>query len=303
MRILARLARAAPLALSLAPLLAVAGCGTPPRPRAPAAASPFLAGDQYLYGSGEAAAVSRQAWNALADYAERARAGRRGVVLAAGATLAAPRFVPCGAKPPAAVFDVDETVLLNLGFEYDQLAAGRPGFDQQRWLRWEQGGVEAVAPVPGAREGLARLRALGITVIFNTNRSAANAGYTEQALDRAGLGPARHGETLFLMGDDEAGPAKDGRRARIAARYCVIALGGDQLGDFSDLFTAEADPAARRALTALPGIAGLWGRGWFALPNPVYGAGLKGGIDTIFPPAQRWTDPGAPTTGKGKGRG
>jgi hypothetical protein len=27
------------------------------------------------------------------------------------------------------------------------------------------------------------------------------------------------------------------------------------------------------------------------LPNPVYGTGLKGGVDDIFPPDARWTDP------------
>jgi hypothetical protein len=37
----------------------------------------------------------------------------------------------------------------------------------------------------------------------------------------------------------------------------------------------------------------LWGAGWFILPNPVYGTGLKGTIGDIFPPEKRWTDPAA----------
>src|SRR3546814_2418913 len=68
--------------------------------------------------------------------------------------------------------------------------------------------------------------------IVNTNRTAANAKGTEDTLRAAGLGEFRHGETLFLMGDAPDGASKDGRRARIAARWCVIAMGGDQLGDF-----------------------------------------------------------------------
>ena len=85
---------------------------------APASADP-PAGMQYLYGSGEAAAISAQAWQALAAYvADRTKVRPTdSVVLADGASLAAPRFVACGAKPYAAVFDVDETVMLNIRSE------------------------------------------------------------------------------------------------------------------------------------------------------------------------------------------
>ena len=38
------------------------------------------------------------------------------------------------------------------------------------------------------------------------------------------------------------GVYSDGRRATIAAKYCVVAMGGDQLGDFSDLFNAGLAP-------------------------------------------------------------
>ncbi len=248
------------------------------------------AGMQYLYASGEAAAVSIQAWNALVGYV-RAQRTPTSVVLAQGATLAAPTWTTCGTKPKAAVFDVDETVLLNLGFEYDA-ASGQPWSDA-RWQDWERTGIEQVAPVPGAREALATLRAMGVTVIFNTNRSAANVAQTQATIEAAGLGPARHGETLFLSGDDATGSKKDGRRATIAARYCVVAMGGDQLDDFSDLFNAGQTPAARRATVQSPAIAAKWGAGWFVLPNPVYGTALKGNRDDVFPPASRWT-PTAP---------
>ncbi|HXH14621.1 MAG TPA: HAD family acid phosphatase [Sphingomonas sp.] len=244
---------------------------------------------QYLYASGEGAAVSIQAWNTLVGYV-RAQRSPTSVILAQGATLAAPAWTSCGTKPKAAVFDVDETVLLNLGFEYDA-ASGQPWSDS-RWQDWERTGIKQVAPVPGAREALAALRALGVTIVFNSNRSAANAAPTEAAIIGAGLGPARHGETLFLSGDDATGSKKDGRRATIAARYCVVAMGGDQLGDFSDLFNAGQTPAARRAVVQSPAIAAKWGAGWFVLPNPVYGTALKGSRDEVFPPALHWAPTG-----------
>ena len=66
----------------------------------------------------------------------------------------------------------------------------------------------------------------------------------------------------------------------IAARYCVIAMGGDQLGDFSDLFNTIKSPAERRAATLDGPIAALWGQGWFVLPNPVYGSHEAEGADS-----------------------
>ncbi|CUS43782.1 MAG: HAD family acid phosphatase [Pseudomonadota bacterium] len=250
---------------------------------------------QYLYGSGEGSAISVQAWRGLTDYVT-AQVSKRpvdSVVLASNATLAAPSFVPCGKKPFAAVFDVDETVLLNLGFEYSDAVNPRP-YDEARWQAWEKTGADKVAAVPGAVQALTALRELGITVVFNTNRSAGNAAQTSAAIDSAGLGPAVHGDTLFLAGDDATGSKKDSRRAAIAAKYCVIAMGGDQLGDFSDLFNAGLAPMPRRGATLAAPVAAKWGAGWFVLPNPVYGSSLKGGFDDVFPADKRWAEP-APT--------
>jgi predicted secreted acid phosphatase len=280
--------------------LALAACTPVEMRRAPApraaggtAEPPQLRGMQYLYGSGEGAAISRQAWNALVDYVAAKAGGkdRDSVVLAADATLAAPRFVPCAGKPPAAVFDVDETVLLNLGAEADDLARGANRFDEARWDRFEKTGGGSVIAAPGAAEALARLRAMGLTVIFNTNRKVANAAESRAAIEGAGLGPAVHGETLFLSGDDATGSRKDARRALIASRFCVVAMAGDQLGDFSDLFRSTGSIGARRTTTGGAQIDRLWGRGWFVLPNPVYGPALAGGIDDIFPADKRWRDP------------
>lgn len=274
-------------------LASLAACATvPSTPVATATANP-PAGMQYLYGSGEGAAVSVQAWHALLTYVSTKVKARPAdsVVLAEGASLTAPTFVPCGNKPFAAVFDVDETVMLNTGFEYHDAMTGK-GYNPADWDAWEKTGDTAVGPVPGADDGIRALRAMGVTVIFNTNRSAANADATVRAIKAAGLGDAVHGQTLFLQGDDTTGGMKDGRRQRISERYCVIAMGGDQLGDFSDQFNLNSPaPGARRAATLAAPVSALWGNGWFVLPNPVYGSGLKGGFDDVFPADKRWALP------------
>ncbi|WP_267395296.1 MULTISPECIES: HAD family acid phosphatase [unclassified Sphingomonas] len=270
-----------------------------PAPSSASAAgtSPLAAGDtvppgyQFLYGSGEAAALSRQAFRGLVTLAvaDHDRHAGHSVVLAPDATLAAPSWVDCATKPHAAVFDADETVLLNLGAE--EQAARHPGpFDAEQWTRWERTGAAAVAPAPGAVEAFAALRHAGVTVIINSNRDVTTAAGTVAALKAAGLGSFTPGETLFLR-DGSSG--KDGRRATIAQRYCVVAMAGDQLGDFSDLFAAISSPAVRRAAADAGAIGERWGNGWFVLPNPVYGSALKGGFDDVFPLDKRWTDPGA----------
>lgn len=254
---------------------------------APASTTPVPAQFQYLYGSAEAAAISRQAFRALVNYASFRRAAGDSVVLKPGATLAAPQWESCAGKPRAAVFDADETVVLNLGVE--ALAARDPAapFDPAQWSRWERTGAAAVAPVPGAVEAFAALRAADIAIIINSNRSAANAAGTIAGLKVAGLGDFTAGTDLFLR-DGPSG--KDTRRTAIAARYCVVVMGGDQLGDFSDLFNTIPSAADRRRIADTGAVAALWGNGWFVLPNPVYGAALKGGFDEVFPAGKRWTD-------------
>lgn len=267
-----------------------------PAPASSASATAVPPGMQFLYGSGEAVALDLQAYAVLNDlvYARSTSAmlghDRRSVVLAPGATLDKPKFLPCDNKPLAVVFDIDETALLNLGYEGNEARTGLP-YDPARWDRWEKTGAGAVVATPGMQEAKAVAKAAHVTFVFNSNRSAANAAATAQALDKAGIGPAVHGDTLWLQGDAGSGSGKDARRAAIAQKYCVIAMVGDQLGDFSDLFNAVgATPAARRALAGGRAIKTLWGHGWFILPNPVYGTALKGGIDDVFPADKRWTD-------------
>ncbi|WP_284734378.1 HAD family acid phosphatase [Sphingosinicella terrae] len=283
--------------IGLAAALALAGCATAPAvsPQSATAAAPTVPpAMQWLYGSGESAASSLQAYSAFRDHvlaAARARPAQS-VVLAPGSTLEAPRFLACGDKPLAVILDVDETAIQNLGYEYDEAYRAR-SYDEGIWNRWEQTGANAVAPVPGAVDALSAVREAGVTVIFNSNRLTANAAQTQAALEAAGLGPARPGETLWLKGDIAPGSAKDPRRAAVATRFCVIAMAGDQLGDFSDLFNAEdlAVPRRRQAAASTP-FAEMWGNGWFMLSNPVYGPSLQGDFDDVFPVDRRWSDQG-----------
>lgn len=268
----------------------VAAVPAPPATAAPAEAAKPPVALQYLYGSPEAAVAVRATNARIADYGvwRIKQRPRDSVVLAAGATMEAPAFEPCGTKPFAAVFDADETLIWNLG-PMRYFAEKRTAFDPKVWDQWEKTGAGKAVAMPGSIEMVNRLRAAGITVIANTNRSAANAQGSEDTLRAAGLGEFKHGETLFLMGDDAGGSSKDPRRATIASRYCVIILGGDQLGDFSQQFNARDLPAAQRmALATSVAATALWDKGWFLFPNPVYGPWEKLGSGDIFSTDSNW---------------
>ncbi|MDO9368570.1 MAG: HAD family acid phosphatase [Sphingopyxis sp.] len=284
--------------LPLVAVLLLGGCASAPAevataPAPPPAAVPAEAAKppvalQYLYGSPEAAVAVRATNARIADYGvwrikERPKDS---VVLATGTGIDAPRFEPCGNKPFAAVFDADETLIWNLG---PMRHFAQSAYDPKIWDQWEKTGAGKAAAMPGSVEMVNALRAAGITVIANTNRSAANARGSEDTLRAAGLGEFRHGETLFLMGDDAGGSSKDGRRATIASKYCVIILGGDQLGDFSQQFNVKDLPAAQRmALATSAAATALWDKGWFLFPNPVYGPWEKMGWGDVFPSDKQW---------------
>lgn len=273
--------------LAVAALL-LAGCATAPaRVAAPAAAS-VPANFQYQYGSGEGGALQMAMFHALIAYVHDKVAHRPAdsVVIAPGSGMTGAKFVPCGDKAFAVIFDVDETLTLNLGLE--ALEATGAKTSPERLTRWEESGAAAVAAAPGALHALDELRDLHVTAVFNSNRS--NVAATAALLDKLGMGPARHLENLYLKGDVAPGGGKDPRRWKVAEQYCVIAMAGDQLGDFSDLFNAAMPVATRRQLAVHSSAGGLWGKGWFILPNTVYGTALKGGFDDIFPADKRWRD-------------
>lgn len=260
--------------------------------------------ETWLYGSAESQIAMRQGWDAIASHGEAIARTRPAASVwltaytpAADGSVTEPGFEPCGNKPLAAVFDADETIIWNMGVTRYQ-SERRAKYDPVIWGNWERTGAAQVVAAPGAVAAFARLRAAGLTIIVNTNREARNADRTAEALKRAGLGDFVHGQTLYLKGDSlkpgqKPSSAKDGRRSAINASYCIVILAGDQLGDISDAFN---DPAltttARRAMVNSAAFDGLWNRGWFILPNPLYGPWQDAKYTDIYPEDTRW----APTT-------
>ena len=175
--------------------------------------------------------------------------------------------------PTAVVLDLDETVLDNTVFQA-RLMRDHAIYNAKNWGEWVGAG-EAEA-VPGAREFIARARALGHTVFYISNRdctapppTAADPCPAKTAtmknLVALGIDAAPDPARLLLRGESQEWNKsnKTSRRAFIAANYRIVALVGDDLGDFID---PQAFAADRERLEP------RFGKTWFVLPNPIYGS-------------------------------
>jgi 5'-nucleotidase (lipoprotein e(P4) family) len=177
--------------------------------------------------------------------------------------------------PTAVILDLDETVLDNTVLQA-RLLRDRAVYNPKNWGEWVMA-AEAAA-LPGAREFIATARRLGHTVFFITNRDCkipvATATdpcpaktATIRNLIALGVDPAPDPSHLLVRNEraDWNTGTKTHRRAFVAANYRIVALVGDDLGDFVDpkLFAGDRERLEPR-----------FGVSWFVLPNPIYGSWL-----------------------------
>lgn len=168
--------------------------------------------------------------------------------------------------PPAVVLDIDETVLDNSGYNVRVIALQK-SWDNPTWFRWVE---EASAPaIPGAVDFTRHARRRGVEVFFVTNREAELEPATRRNLEQAGFPLNPKLDTVLTKGEKpEWTSDKSVRRRDVAARYRILLLCGDDLGDF--LGGIAVPPAERQALSAR--YSANWGTRWIILPNAHYGS-------------------------------
>lgn len=126
------------------------------------------------------------------------------------------------------------------------------------------GGTETSVPVNDAIIDLFdQVRDHGGKVVFVASVPEKDANMLATDLVVAGLGPAKRGDTLYLIGD-RGSASKDALRWRIASSNCVVAMVGDRYEDFSDQLSAGV-LANKDAVGE--SIRKLAGAGWFILPE------------------------------------
>jgi hypothetical protein len=115
-------------------------------------------------------------------------------------------------------------------------------------------------PSPGLAEGLARLRAAGIVVLWVSQASANEVRKVADALRLSGLDPTGHDPLLLVRNAQER---KQTLRQEANLDVCVIAIAGDRRGDFDELFDYLRDAETAAGLEA------MIGSGWFIAPAPL----------------------------------
>lgn len=211
-------------------------------------------------------------------------------------------------KPLAVVMDLDETVIDMSAYRVF-LAKTGGSYAHETWnafLEYQAKHAPASRAVPGAVDFVHEATRLGYTVVFISNRTQPYLAATEQVLGRLGItiGPRiphpvlddgtqtdqrLSRELLAGLGQSEAsklGQAllqgqgrKERRRLELAQSMQPIMFVGDDLGDFL-AFRKEPSASPAQVLdaryAAIEENRSRWGREFFYIPNPMYGAWMPG---------------------------
>lgn len=214
--------------------------------------------------SSEYAALTTGIYRAAADHLDAALKEPNWDALVPGE-----RANAAGDLPPAAILDVDETVLDNSPYQARLVLDGAE-YNEVTWDQWVA--EKKAKPVPGVVEFAKAANAKGVTLLYISNRAEHLQAATLENLRAAGL-PVKD-ESVFLglgtvvEGCEQDGSEKNCRRQWAGRHYRVLMQFGDQLGDFVQVVANT--PAGRDDLLAE--YDDWFGERWWMLPNPTYGS-------------------------------
>jgi 5'-nucleotidase (lipoprotein e(P4) family) len=217
-----------------------------------------------------AAATFHQAYRTVEDLAKAERGGRK----LPSAALEQPGY-NTNHLPLAVIVDIDETILDNSRFQ-GELVKRHEAWDDRLWREWVQ--MRQAEFVAGAEQFVNKTRALGVTVFFVTNRRNTEELCTLEDLAPLVVPPDEflaHGEKDPLTGETWDGE-KQKRREAVARDYWILALVGDDLGDF---IPGVRKTAPEQRVAAAETYIDRFGERWFLLPNPLYGSWESGLYD------------------------
>jgi 5'-nucleotidase (lipoprotein e(P4) family) len=208
----------------------------------------------------EYGALCHQAFNVARMQLDRALAGRRP-----------------GARPLAVVTDMDDTILHAGSYWGHLILRNLDFFDDPIWDAWIPENL--VTAAPGARDFLNYARDRGVEVFYVTSRDQGEGTYG-YALEHLRLldFPFADEEHLTVFTDTSN---KEPARLRIAERFEIALLLGDNLNDFKrDYYVADIDERA----ALMEADRELFGRSFIVLPNPTDGHWVRAIFGDSEPP-------------------
>lgn len=169
--------------------------------------------------------------------------------------------------PPAIVADIDETLLDNAAYQARMIRDSQE-FNPVTWSAWAQ--QKAAPAVPGAVAFTQEAARRGVTMIYITNRSAADCEATRANMAAVGFPNTADLSTFMCQPESREDPmyTKGARRTETAKSFRIVMMLGDNLGDFTEAY--RGDRATRDE--AVKANRERWGRDWFQVANPMYGS-------------------------------
>lgn len=163
----------------------------------------------------------------------------------------------------AIITDVDDTIITTSHYQAWLVKEGKEF--PLGWLQWLK--EENSEPVPGACEFLNHASSLGYTIFYISNRDNKTRDLTIADFKRLGF-PLNSRDQLLLQKGSEG---KYERRKKVLQRYSIKLIIGDNIEDFSHLFTGK-DNSLRRSL--VDSMKKDFGSRFIILPNAMYGSWL-----------------------------
>lgn len=203
-----------------------------------------------------------------------------------------------GARPPAIISDLDDTILSSNSYWGALLSQGKDFFDDALWDRW----VAANGPTltPGALDFLDYAKSRGVEIFYVSSRDQGDRT-DEYALNnlRNLKVPFADKEHVTILRESSN---KEPAQKAIAERYDVLLMLGDNLNDFKRRYYVD-DAKQRAAL--LDEDRAQFGDRFILFPNPTDGHWMKaifGESEPADTPANRAKFRAAATSGACKGQ-
>lgn len=164
-------------------------------------------------------------------------------------------------KKKAVIVDIDETILDNSPFEAKCIVEGTSY--PKYWKEWVDLGN--AKPIPGAVEFLNYALTKGVETFYITNRNKDNRNITLKNLQLFGFPNA---DSLHLLTKDDKVGSKEIRRNKVAEKYEIMLLIGDNLADFSAIYDNQT---VEKRFAATDSLKNEFGKKFIILPNAMYG--------------------------------
>jgi 5'-nucleotidase (lipoprotein e(P4) family) len=160
----------------------------------------------------------------------------------------------------AVIVDIDETVLNNIPWEAGQI--GTDNTYPYNFVKWC--GEKVAEPQPGAAEFLNYVVEKEGEVFYISNRKRILKKMTMDNLKKSGFPDVDEEHVMLSTTTSD----KEPRRKIVSENYRIVVLMGDNLNDFSSVFSGES---IENRSSSVDQMKEYWGTKFVVLPNPIYG--------------------------------